>query len=221
MRRFLHDNSLSLVLGGLFVFFIAAQSLAGWRVFNQDQQEHGQPTTGYAEYVASGHFGEAVFENWESEFLQMAAFVWLSAFLYQKGASESKDPEGGPEEVDRDPRRSRRKPDAPWPVRYGGLTLVLYERSLSLALLGLFLLSFALHAVTGRAQFNQEQLEHGGAALSLLGYLGSSRFWFESFQNWQSEFLAVVSLALLSIVLRQRGSPQSKPVDAPYAETGA
>jgi hypothetical protein len=220
MQRFLRENGLSLVLFGLFFFsFILGQSLTGHREYNNDQQEHGQPTLSYLAYLGSSHFLEATMENWESEFLQMFAFVVLTAFLYQKGSAESKklDEE---EPVDRDPRQSQTKPDAPWPVRQGGFLLKLYEYSLSLAFLLLFLGSFLLHAIGGAGAYSQEQMQHGGQAVSTLTYIGTARFWFESFQNWQSEFLAVGAMVVLSIFLRQRGSPESKPVDSPHHETG-
>ncbi len=220
MRRFLRENGLSLAMFGLFCLFLAAQSVTGLASYNQEQQEHKEPQVGYAEYLGTGHFIEAVFENWESEFLQMGLYVLLTAFLFQKGSSESKDPEGE-EPVDEDPRDARDKPGVPGPVRRRGLALALYEHSLTIALLGLFLLSIALHAVGGVMQYNEEQLEHGEQAVSLLGFVGTSQFWYESFQNWQSEFLAVGTLAVLSIFLRQRGSPESKPIAAPHAETGS
>ncbi len=219
MPRILRDNSLSLVMLAIFLVSLIGQALTGWHVNNEDLREHGRPEEGLGAYLHSGHFGEAVFENWESEFLQMGSFVWLSAFLYQKGASESKDPEGGPEDVDRDPRQFRDKPDAPWPVRHGGLPLRIYEWSLSLSLFGLFAISFVLHGLTGHAAHNAERPEHGEAAISLGSFMAGAQFWFESLQNWQSEFLSVVVLAVLSIFLRHRGSSQSKPVDAAHSET--
>jgi hypothetical protein len=147
--------------------------------------------------------------------------VFLTAFLFQKGSAESKKLDE-PEPVDRDPRAGRNKPNAPWPVRRGGIVLKLYENSLSLAFLLIFLISFTLHAVAGSAEYNQEQGAHGEiSTLSPLQYAGTSRFWFESMQNWQSEFLAIAAVVVLSIFLRQRGSPESKPVDSPHDETGA
>jgi hypothetical protein len=138
--------------------------------------------------------------------------------LIQKGSPESKNPDG--DEADADPRDRRDEPDAPGPVRRGGLALTVYEHSLSFALLGLFLVSLVLHALGGHAEFNQQQLEHGAAPVSLWSFVTSSEFWFQSMQNWQSEFLAVAALTVLSIFLRQRGSPESKPVAAPHAQTG-
>jgi len=218
MRRVLRDNALSLTMFGLFLIFLMAQSFAGYRSNNSENEEHGQPPESYAEYLTSGAFVEATFENWESEFLQMGAYVLLTAFLIQKGSPESKNPDG--EEADADPRAERDKPDAPGPVKRGGLALALYEYSLSIAMFGLFLFSFALHALGGHAEYNQQQLEHGQAAVSLWSFVTSSEFWFQSMQNWQSEFLAVATLAVLGIWLRQRGSPESKPVAAPHAQTG-
>lgn len=100
------------------------------------------------------------------------------------------------------------------------MALAIYERSLSIALFTLFAASFSLHAVAGVVRSNEMATAHGERAQSLLEYVSSSNFWFESFQNWQSEFLSVFALIMLSIVLRQRGSPQSKPVAAPHGETG-
>jgi hypothetical protein len=221
MKRFFKDNGLSVVCFGLFVAFFVGQALAGWRHHNVEQREHGQPTVALAEYLKSGDFLEATFENWESEFLQMAAFLVLSATLVQRGAAESKKPEGEDDQGAEDDQNLRHPPsDAPGPVHRGGLALALYSRSLSLALGGLFVLSFALHAVTGQIKYNDEAREHGGQALSVAGYVGSSTFWFESLQNWQSEFLSVGVLVVLSIFLRQKGSPESKPVHAPHAQTG-
>jgi hypothetical protein len=218
MRRVLRDNALSLTMFGLFLVFLVAQSFAGFRSSNNDNQEHGQPRESYTEYLASGAFVEATFENWESEFLQMGVYVLFTSWLIQRGSPESRNPEG--EESDADPRAERDNPDAPGPVRRGGLALTLYEHSLSTALFALFLLSFVLHALGGHAEYNQQQLEHGQAAVSLWSFVTSSEFWFQSMQNWQSEFLAVGALAVLGIFLRQRGSPESKPVAAPHAQTG-
>jgi hypothetical protein len=220
MRRFLRENSLSIVMFGLFFVFLLAQSLTGWRTANQENQEHHQPTESYVGYLGSGSFAEATFENWESEFLQMAGFVLLTVFLRQKGSPESKNLEGE-EPVDADPNQASGRQGVPWPVRRGGLALAVYQNSLSLALVALFLMSFLFHALGGHAEYNQQQLEHGEAPVSLVGFMTSSQFWFQSFQNWQSEFLAVFSLTVLGIFLRQRGSPESKPVAAPHAETGS
>jgi hypothetical protein len=219
MRRLLRENGLSLVLMSLFLLFWIGQSIAGHREYNTEQRDHQQPEVGYAAYLRSSHFWESTGENWESEFLQIFSYVFLTAFLFQKGSAESKKLDE-PEPVDRDPRASHTKRDAPWPVRRGGLVLTLYEHSLSLAFLLLFLGSISLHAASGTSAYNEEQGAHGEPPVSILQYAATSRFWFESFQNWQSEFLAIALVVLLSIFLRQRGSPESKPVDSPHSETG-
>ncbi len=220
MSRFFRCNGLTLVMLALFFAILVGQSVVGQRENNNDQQEHGLPTLTYTEYLSSSHFLEATMENWESEFLQMFIFIVLTIFLFQKGSAESKDPDQD-EAVDRDPRDSRHKPGTPWPVRRGGFVLNLYQNSLSLAFLVLFLLSFWLHAMGGAGEYNDEQKAHGSAArVTTLTYMETSRFWFESLQNWQSEFFSIGLMVLFTIWLRQKGSPESKPVDAPHAETG-
>jgi hypothetical protein len=219
MGRLWRENNLSLVLFALFVMSFIGQSGAGEHVYNEDQEEHGGPPVSYREYLLTGHFLGAVFENWESEFLQMGAYVLLTVVLRQKGSAESKKLDK-PEPVDADPRAFRDRPDAPWPVKRGGLVLTLYKNSLSITLFLLFALSFGVHLANSAREYNQEQLEHGGQAVSVLRHLGDARFWFESFQNWQSEFLSIGVLVILSIFLRQSGSPESKPVHAPNSETG-
>ena len=220
VRKILRENGLSIILLLFMLLSLGGQAVTGMFAYNEEQQEHGQPTLDLISYLATSHFLEATMENWESEFLQMFAFVVLTACLFQKGSAESKDPDKQ-EPVDRDPRKSRNKKDAPWPVRKGGAILTLYEYSLSLIFLLLFILAFTLHAVGGAREYNQNQQEHGNyEQLSTFEYIGTPRFWFESFQNWQSEFLAVAAMVILSIFLRQRGSVESKPVDSPHSETG-
>jgi hypothetical protein len=177
-------------------------SLAGWREYDDDQREHGQAAVGYGGYLTSGAFVESVFENWESEFLQMGVYVVLTAFLFQKGSAESKDPDSDDEPVDEDPNQARGSRDAPGPIHRGGPLLGAYQYSLAVALFALFVVSFALHGAVVARAYSQEQLAHGGEAVSLPGYLGTARFWFESFQNWQSEFLSIAVIVVLSIVLR-------------------
>ena len=221
MRR-LREHGLSVVISAVFLAFMAAQIWTGRLQHNEELREHGERAVTLPEYLASGHFWEATAENWESEFLQMAAYVLLTVGLYQKGSSESKDPDKR-EAVDRDPRnvRGKAREEAPAPVRKGGWILRVYEHSLSIAFLALFLVSFWLHAAGGARAHNAEELLHGGTAVSVPEYIATSQFWFESFQNWQSEFLALVAMVVLSIWLRERGSPESKPVDAPHSHTGS
>ncbi|UFH52183.1 DUF6766 family protein [Spirosoma sp. KNUC1025] len=218
MKKFLRENSLSLVFIFLTIATLAGQIIVGWHEFNNELIDYRQPALTLPAYLTSGHCIEAVFENWESEFLQMGLYVILTVSLYQKGSSESKSL-SEPEEVDREPSPMRK--GAPWPVRRGGWVLKLYQNSLSIAYFLLFGLSFWLHALGGVKQYNAEQLLKGKSEqLTFWQFLGTSEFWFQSLQNWQSEFLSVLSIVVLSIYLRQKGSPESKPVDAPHAETG-
>jgi hypothetical protein len=215
-----HRNGLSIVLFVLFTVSLVGHSVAGWHFENEQLVEHGRPLQSYGHFLRSPEFLETVAENWESEFLQMALYVLLTVWLRQRGSAESKSFDE-PEEVDEDPELHREDPGAPGPVRRGGLALALYKHSLSLALLGLFAVSFVAHAVGGARLQNEENALHGSPERwTTLSYMGSSRFWYESLQNWQSEFLAVLAIVTLSIVLRQHGSPESKPVHAPHGATG-
>lgn len=217
MKKFFRNNGLSLVFILLFLIFMAGQIYFGLKEYNKNLDEWGGVPVGFGSYLGSGHFFEATFENWESEFLQMALFVWLSIFLRQKGSAESKKMDDE-EEVDREPDPKRK--GAPWPVRKGGMWLRMYKHSLTISLLILFLLSFVLHFYGSLKDANTEN-ELTGKPLETVGsYLTGSRLWFESFQNWQSEFLSIFAIIILSVYLRQKGSPQSKPVDAAHSETG-
>jgi hypothetical protein len=215
-HSFLYRNSLSLVMLALMLFSLVGQFITGWKDYNSDRQNWHKPLVTAAEYFTSGHFISATFENWESEFLQMALYVILTVKLRQKGSSESKKIDEK-EEVDREPIAN---PAAPWPVRKGGMALRIYNHSLSIVLSLLFFLSFYLHLVGSLRHHNEQDMHFGRPPSTLSEHLMSSSFWFESFQNWQSEFLSVLSIVVLSIWLRQKGSPESKPVDAPHGETG-
>jgi hypothetical protein len=216
MRNFFRNNGLSVVFLLMFIVTLFLQAITGFHEYNKNRLEENLPVIELSTYLHSGHFIQATFENWESEFLQMALFVLLTISLRQKGSSESKKFE--PEEVDRKPSPKRK--DAPWPVRQGGWMAKLYSSSLSIVLLLLFVVSFVLHLYGSLKDENEELANKGLPPEPLSEYIRDSRFWFESFQNWQSEFLSVFAIVVLSIFLRQKGSPQSKPVDAPHDETG-
>jgi hypothetical protein len=217
--RALRTNGLSIALTALFLLALAGQTVAGYLDNNARNRDRHSPEITLWQYVRSPLMLEATMENWESEFFQMGVYVMLTVILFQKGSVESKDPEKDEEDVDREP--DPRRAGAPWPVRKGGLALALYRRSLSLAFVALFLVSFILHARGGAGVLNEEMADRGDPRrVTTFEYMRTSRFWFESLQNWQSEFLAVLSIVVLSIWLRQQGSPESKPVDAPHSATG-
>ena len=219
MKKFFRNNGLSIVLFGLFFLSLIGQYLTGWKEYNDGLLEHDSPRVTLVEYLGEGHFIEAVFENWESEFLQMGMYIVLTIFLFQKGSSESKVP-GTIEAVDVMPEQAGKNKDAPYAVRRGGLWLKIYQNSLSIAFFFLFFISFALHAVGGAKDYSREQIEHGEQAVTTFQYLETSRFWFESFQNWQSEFMSIGAMVVLTIFLRQKGSPESKAVFSSNDETG-
>jgi hypothetical protein len=205
VRQFLRDNSLSAVALGVFLLTLLGQSIAGLHAYNDDRRDYGEPPVSYWVYLGAGHFIEGVAENWESAFLELTVFVWLGKYLRQKGSAESRDP------------RDRRP--VPRYLREQGVRRFLRAHSLSLTLAVLFLLSLSLHAWGGSRKYSENQLAHRQPPASFLAYFLTSSFWFESLQNWQSEFLSVGAIALLSIFLREAGSPQSKPVDAPDKQT--
>lgn len=215
--KFLKNNGLSIVFFVLFLITICGQAITGLIEHNEQMQDEGGQQLSMGQYITSGHFLQSTFENWESEFLQMALFLIFTMFLYQKGSSESKDPDKE-EEVDREPNPRRKH--VPWPVKKGGIILAVYKHSLCYAFTLLFLLSFLLHWYGSLKDYNEEQILNNKPTETAIQYLSNSRLWFESFQNWESEFLSVFAIVVLSVFLREQGSPQSKPVDAPDSQTG-
>lgn len=215
-KTWLYRNGLSVVFISLFLLTLLAQALTGWNEHNNELNEQGARSLDLGSYLQSGHFISATFENFESEFLQMMLYVLLTVKLRQIGSAESKkiDQE---EEVDREPIPSK---DAPWAVRQGGWILKLYSNSLSIAFIILFFLSWYLHLYGSWQDHNVEQTLKGKPVDTIVAYLGQANFWFETFQNWQSEFMSVAAIVIFTIFLRQKGSPESKPVDAPHMETG-
>ena len=218
MTRFFRNNGLTVVLLLLFLFSIIGQWLTGWRFENEELVRHGQQTLTLAEYARDAQFLATVFENWESEFLQMSAYVLLTCWLFQRGSAESADPDQPPR--DKDLAAQARRGGAPAILRKGPVARWLYANSLGLALLLLFVGSFLLHWKYSAAQAAEEAISHGQAAPTMGEYLFDAQLWFESFQNWQSEFLSTAVLVVLTIFLRQRGSPESKAVGAPHSQTG-
>lgn len=217
MKRYLRNNGLSICFFLLFAGSLLGQVFLGFKEHNKELVEEGAAMIDLPSYLVSGHFYQSTFENWESEFLQMALFVVFTIFLRQKGSSESKKLDEL-EEVDREPDPTKK--DAPAPVKKGGFILKIYKHSLTIALLVLFLVSFVIHFYGSLKDENEKHAIKGEPLETVSSYVGNSRFWFESFQNWQSEFLSIFAVIMLSIYLRQIGSSQSKPVDAPHMETG-
>jgi hypothetical protein len=219
MKRanFLIRNALSITFFLLMVFSLSGQIYTGWKEHNDFLNSYDQPGTSMAAYLASGHFLQATFENWESEFFQMALFVILTVFMKQEGSSESRPMEEEPTDKEGECKPLK---NSPWPVKKGGLALLLYKHSLSIVLFLLFFLSFGLHWYGSFLDYNEQQTLEGLPTATGIAYLGYSKFWFESFQNWQSEFLSIFAIIFLSIYLRQAGSSQSKKVNAPHSETG-
>ncbi|TBZ50646.1 DUF6766 family protein [Rhizobium leguminosarum] len=218
--RPLRDNGLSITLATASLLTIGGMLVTGYFVYDYQLAEHGAAQIGLAAYAASGHFLSSLFENWESEFLQMSAYVMLTAFLFQRGSAESKDPDE-PAEQDEDPALRQNDPEVPWPVRVGGFTRFLYSYSLGIALGMLFLVTFLLHLRYSAKAESAEALIHGQPPITMVDHLASAQFWFESLQNWQSEFLSTAVVVVLSILLRFKGSPESKPVASSHRETGA
>ncbi|GGM53036.1 hypothetical protein GCM10008956_31340 [Deinococcus arenae] len=210
MKRFWSENALSVVLTGLFLLFWAAQAMTGWQVHNQELEQARQHTLTWTQYLRSAHFWSATTENWESEFLQMAAFVILTIYLRQRGSAESNP---FPDEQS----AAQRRQDEQEAAQRGFWR----RNSLSAAFVLLFTVVLTLHFFSSWGEYNLDQQAQGQAAVSVSGFLHQPEFWFESFQNWQSEFLAVVAIVVLSISLRQLGSSQSKSLLDPNEKTGS
>jgi hypothetical protein len=218
---FLRANALTLAFGAVFLATLVGQALSGVADFNAQQIADGLEPVSLLDYVTSSSFGVDVMENWQSEYLQFFLYIFATVWLVQRGSSESKKPgEEGPES-DKEQKIGRHADeDSPLWARTGGLRTAVFARSLGLLMGTLFVLTWAASSVAGWAAYNGEQLGQREDPVSYLGYLGAADFWNRSFQNWQSEMLAVGSMAIFSVYLRQRGSPESKPVGAPHAVTG-
>jgi len=219
--RFLRDNGLGLFFGGIFLATLIGQALVGHAEYNHLQVAHHDSPLSLGRYVTSSDFGADVLENWQSEYLQFTLFILATVWLIQRGSPESKEPGKEGLESDEDQQIGEHAgPRSPRWARVGGLRTRIYSHSLLITMTAIWIASWGVQAVTGRVAYNADQLDHQEAALSFLHYLGSSDFWNRTLQNWQSEFLAVGSMAVLSIYLRERGSPESKPVGAPHEATG-
>jgi hypothetical protein len=221
MRRFLKDNSMSIVFLALFLAALLGQAIAGHADFNDNAASHGDPTISLGRYVLSSDFGSAVMENWQSEYLQFTLFILLTVWLLQRGSPESKKLEDAGRESDQSqkvgPYAQRNSPR--W-AKVAGVRRTLYENSLVLVMGTFWIGTWLAQSVTGTAEYNAEQLDHQQDPVSWSHYITTASFWENTLQNWQSEFLAVGSMAILAVYLRQRGSPESKPVGSPHESTG-
>jgi hypothetical protein len=220
--RFLRDNSLSLFFGVIFLATLFGQSLAGQRAYNERELAHDGEAVSYGRYLLSSDFGQAMLENWQSEWLQFALFALATVWLIQKGSNESKQP--GEEGLESDQKQQiggYAPENAPRWAKTRGWRTRIYSNSLVLAMAALFLASWFGQSVTGWTEYNDEQREHDEPTVAWSTYLARGDFWEQTLQNWQSEFLAVGTMAVLTIYLRQRGSPESKPVGAPHEETAS
>lgn len=221
MRRFLRENSLSLVFFALFAGALIGDAFAGWKAFNADAVAHSEATIGFWRYVTTSDFGRNVLENWQSEYLQFTLFVLGTVWLLQRGSPESKElGKAGLESDEEQQVGEHAGPHSPKWARVGGLRTFVYSNSLLLVMGAIFLGSWLGQSITGRVAYNAERFDHQQGPLSWWEYVGTPDFWNRTLQNWQSEFLAVGSMAVLAIYLRQRGSPESKPVGASHASTG-
>jgi hypothetical protein len=221
VRRFVRHNSLGLVFGLLFLGVLAGQAWAGHAQFNQQQVTEGLPPIGLGRYLTSASFGADVAENWQSEYLQFFLYLILTVFLIQRGSPESKQPgRSGPGSDQEQKIGAYADQDSPAWARTGGWRTRLFSNSLGLAMGGIFLASWLAQSIAGAAAYNEQQLADLQDPVSWTQYLTEPDFWNRTLQNWQSELLAVASFAILAIYLRQRGSPQSKPVGTPHTSTG-
>ncbi len=222
MRRFLRENSLSIFFGILFLASLVAQSVAGWKDHNGEALAHDDAPITYGRYLYSSEFGVAIMENWQSEFLQFFFFILATIWLVQKGSNESKKLDKSGLESDEQQRVGEwAGAKAPRLARAKGFVQHLYANSLLVAMGAIFVASWFAESVTGWTVFNSGQIDHQQPAVGWLKYLTTPDFWEKSLQNWQSEFLAVGTMVIFTVFLRQRGSPESKPVGAPHDETGS
>jgi uncharacterized protein DUF6766 len=221
MRRFLRENSLSIVFLAMFLAALCGQAIAGHADFNDTAVSHGDPTISLGRYVVSSDFGSAVMENWQSEYLQFTLLIFLTVWLLQRGSPESKElGNAGRESDQRQKVGTHAQQNSPRWAKVAGIRRAIYENSLVLVMGSIWIGTWLAQSVTGAAQYNADQLDHQQDPVSWFHYIGTASFWENTLENWQSEFLAVGSMAILSVYLRQRGSPESKPVGAHHGATG-
>ncbi len=221
MRRFVKDNSLSLFFLAIFLAAVVGQALVGHGEFNNEQLAHQADPVSLGRYLLSSHYGADLLENWQSEYLQFTLYILATVWLLQRGSPESKEPgKAGLESDEEQKVGTHATEESPRWARLGGWRTTIYSNSLLIVMGTVWLLTWLGQSIAGYTSYNEEQLTHLEATVSWTGYLGTNDFWARTLQNWQSEFLAVGSMAILSVYLRARGSPESKPVGAPHSATG-
>jgi hypothetical protein len=220
--RFLRDNSLGLFFGGIFLLALAGQAVAGWKTFNAEQLADSLSRISLSDYLTSASFAADVAENWQSEYLQFLLYIVATVWLVQRGSPESKALDGRGLESDEDQKvGAHATSHSPRWASVGGLRTAVFSWSLTLAMGLIFFSSWLAQSIAGRAAFDETRLRQLQDPVSWTSYLANPDFWSRTLQNWQSEFLAVGSMAVLSVYLRQRGSPESKPVGEAHSATGA
>jgi hypothetical protein len=221
MPRFVRDNSLSLFFLVIFLAALVGQAIAGHILHNEEASAHGDSAISLWRYITSSDFGNAVMENWQSEYLQFMLFMLATIWLIERGSPESKEPgKEGTETLKEQKIGEHAREDSPEWAKPRGIKTFIYSNSLLIVMSVIFFGSWFAQSVTGWTKFNAEQTDHHEATVSWLSYVGSADFWEATLQNWQSEFLAVGSFVAITVYLRQRGSPESKPVGAPHDATG-
>jgi hypothetical protein len=221
MRRWIREHSLSLFFLVIFLAALIGQAIAGHILHNEQAMAHNAETMSFWRYVRSSDFGNAVMENWQSEYLQFMLLMLATVWLLHRGSPESKEPsEAGRESDQKQKVGGHAQSDSPRWAKTGGIRTAIYSNSLLIVMAIIFFGSWFAQSVTGWTEFNAQQVDHHEATVSWLSYIGSADFWEATLENWQSEFLAVGSFAAITVFLRQRGSPESKPVGAPHHATG-
>ncbi|MDX6689519.1 MAG: hypothetical protein QOG15_976 [Solirubrobacteraceae bacterium] len=220
MPRVIRDNGLSLAFGTIFLATLVGQAISGADTFNHGQALHNADPISFGHYVTSALFWADVMENWQSEYLQFTLYIFATIWLVQKGSPESKKPEDvGLESDEQQLVGTHAKPDSPRWAKAGGWRTTVFSNSLLLVMATIWIASWLAQSLAGRIVYNADQLDHQAGTVSWSTYVSTSDFWNRTLQNWQSEFLAVGSMVILSVFLRQRGSPESKPVGAAHSDT--
>lgn len=220
-KGLLRNHGLSLFFGTIFLLALLGQALTGHALYNEQQVTDGLDQVTLLRYLTSSSFAVDVSENWQSEYLQFLLYIFATVWLVQRGSPESKEPGKAGTESDKEQMVGTyaRQNSPPW-AKGSGYRLSIYSNSLVLVMGSIFFLSWLAQSIAGQSAYNEEQLAQLEDPVSWGAYLLSPDFWNRTLQNWQSEFLAVASMVILSVYLRQRGSPESKPVGAPHSATG-